>query len=185
MRSLLCATDVIHMSSEAENTEVKVAELEPRMSNITISFKVVEKGDVREVTSRRDGSLNRVSSAVVGDETGIVTVPLWNEMIQEIESGKTYELKNSYTGLFRGNLRLKIGRDSEIAEAEQDIQEVNSEVDMSEEYHGRPERRHYYEGHSYGRSSGRSYGGYGGYGGGSNGRYSSSRRDNRRRRRRY
>jgi replication factor A1 len=170
------------MNSQAEETVVKVAELEPRMSNITISFKVIEKGDIREVTSRRDGSVNRVSSAVVGDETGIVTMPLWNDRIQEIESGKTYELKNSYTGFFRGNLRLKIGRDSEFAEAEEVIQEINSEVDMSEEYHGRPERRHYYEGYSYGRTSGRNYGGYGG---GSNRRYSRSRRDNRRRRRRY
>nr|KXH72934.1 MAG: hypothetical protein AM324_07200 [Candidatus Thorarchaeota archaeon SMTZ1-83] len=179
---LLCATDVIHMNSEAEVKEVKVAELEPRMSNINISFKVIEKSDAREVTSRRDGSLNRVASAVVGDETGIVTVPLWNDMIPEIEPGKTYELKNSYTGLFRGNLRLKIGRESEIQETDQEIQEINSEVDMSEEHHGRSERRHHYEGYSYGGPSGHSYGGYGS---GSNRRYSRSRRDNRRRRHRY
>lgn len=176
----LCATVVIHMNSEVEGTEIKVAELEPRMSNINISFKVIEKGDVREVTSRSDGSLNRVASAVVGDETGIVTMPLWNDMIQEVESRKTYELKNCYTGLFRGNLRLKIGRESEIAEADQEIAEVNNDVDKSEEYYGRP--RHHFEGYSYGGSSGRSYRGYGGR---NSRRYSRSRRDNRRRRRRY
>jgi len=32
-----------------------------------------------------------------------------------MESGKTYELKNSYTGLFRGDLRLKIGHATKIA----------------------------------------------------------------------
>ncbi|MFX1369904.1 MAG: hypothetical protein ACFFAY_15020, partial [Promethearchaeota archaeon] len=62
-----------------EGSEVKIADLTPRMNGIDISFKVLEKSDIREVTSRRDGSINRVASAVVGDETGIVTLPLWNE----------------------------------------------------------------------------------------------------------
>jgi replication factor A1 len=167
--------------SEASN-EVKVAELETRMSNIDISFKVLEKGDVREVSSRRDGSINRVASAIVGDETGIVTLPLWNDMIEVFEAGKTYALKNAYTGLFRGNLRLKIGRDSEINEREEEITDVKMDNDLSEADHGRPRRRHYYQGYSsrsYGSDRGR-------YGGSYRGRSSRDRRDYRRRRgRRY
>ena len=175
------------MNSETESSEekpeasneVKVAELETRMSNIEISFKVLEKDDVREVTSRRDGSINRVASAIAGDETGIVTIPLWNDMIEAVEAGKTYVLKNAYTGLFRGNLRLKIGRDSEIGEREEEITDVKMENDMSEADHGRPRRRHYYQGYS-----GRSYGSdRGSYGGGYRGRSSRNRRDYRRRRR--
>ena len=161
--------------SEASN-EVKVANLETRMSNIDISFKVLEKGDVREVTSRRDGSINRVASAIVGDETGIVTLPLWNDVIETIEAGKTYVLKNAHTGLFRGNLRLKISRDSEISEREEEITDVKMDNDLSEADHGRPQR-HYYQGYS-GRSYGSDRGRYGGGG------YSSrNRRDYRRRRR--
>lgn len=164
--------------SEASN-EVKVANLETRMSNIDISFKVLEKGDVREVTSRRDGSINRVASAIVGDETGIVTLPLWNDMIEAIEAGKTYVLKNAHTGLFRGNLRLKISRDSEINEREEEITDVKMDNDLSEADHGRP-RRDYYQGYS-GRSYGSDRGRYGGRG--YRGYSSRNRRDYRRRRR--
>ncbi|MFX0107321.1 MAG: hypothetical protein ACFE7R_03490 [Candidatus Hodarchaeota archaeon] len=128
-----------------EINEVKVANLETRMSNVTISFKVIEKSASREVTSRHDGSINRVSSVIVGDETGIVTLPLWNDRIQDIENGKTYVLKNGYTGLFRGNLRLKIGRESEITEKSDEIENIKMDNDMSEANHGHPRQRHYYQ----------------------------------------
>ena len=171
-------TDTSEAKSE-ESTEVKIANLTNRMSDINISFKVLEKAEIREVTSRRDGSINRVVSAVVGDETGIVTLPLWNDMIETIEIGKTYKLTNAYTGLFRGNLRLKIGRESEIKERDEELTDINLENDLSEVDHGYSRPRHYYQG-----GSDRSYGsGRGGFRSSYRGYSSRSRRDNRRRRR--
>jgi replication factor A1 len=145
---------------ESEPIEATVAELKPRMKNLTITFKVVEIGEQREVTSRNDGVTHRVADATVGDSTGCVQVPLWDTSIDEIEAGATYTLKNGYTGLFRGNLRLNIGKYGELAKAEEAIEAVNAEVDMSAEEHEdtRPRR-------SYGGGGGRGYGGGGGYGG--------------------
>jgi ssDNA-binding replication factor A large subunit len=176
----LCSTNVIQMNSEteisreqdSESNEVKIAELTPRMSGVGVTFKVIEISDAREVISRRDGSTNQVASAVIGDESGIVTLPLWNDMIGEVEPGKVYSLTNAYTGLFRGNLRLKVGRDSTLSLSDIEIPDINMENDLSEADHGRP--RHYYQGYSE-RS-------YGSRGGGHRG-YSRSRRDRRRRRR--
>ncbi|MFW9811977.1 MAG: hypothetical protein ACFFF9_05910 [Candidatus Thorarchaeota archaeon] len=153
---------------EREPIEATVAELKPRMKNVTISFKVVATGEEREVSSRRDGETHRVADATVGDSTGIVQVPLWDSSIDDIEPGTTYTLKNGYTGLFRGNLRLNIGKYGEISEAEETIEEVNEEVDMSSEEH-EDTRRRSYGGGGYGRSG--DSGGYGrssrgGYGGG-------------------
>ncbi|MHA3963738.1 MAG: single stranded DNA-binding domain-containing protein [Candidatus Thorarchaeota archaeon SMTZ1-45] len=159
-----------------------MAELRPRMKNLTISFKVLEKGEEREVTSRQDMTTHRVLDAVVGDSTGTVAVPLWDDTIDNIEAGKTYTLKNGYTGLFRGNLRLNIGKYGELSEAEETIEEVNTENDMSAEEHEDTRRRRDYGG------GGRSYGGGGGYGGRSGGyggrdrgRSGYDRRDRRRR----
>ncbi|MHA3964825.1 MAG: single stranded DNA-binding domain-containing protein, partial [Candidatus Thorarchaeota archaeon SMTZ1-45] len=104
---------------------------------------------------------HRVADATVGDQTGVVQVPLWDSSIDDMKAGSTYTLKNGYTGLFRGNLRLNIGKYGEVTEAEEAIEEVNEEVDMSAEEHEDFRRRRSYGG---GGGGGRSYGG-GGYGG--------------------
>jgi replication factor A1 len=177
---------------EREPIEATVAELKPQMKNVTISFKVVATGEEREVSSRRDGETHRVADATVGDSTGIVQVPLWDSSIDDIEAGTTYTLKNGYTGLFRGNLRLNIGKYGEVSEAEEAIEEVNEEVDMSAEEHEDTRRRRSYGGGGGGYGGGRGGGGYGGgrggggYGGGSRDRrggggYGGGGRDRRRR----
>jgi replication factor A1 len=148
------------MSYDREPIEATVADLKPRMKNLHITFKVLEKGEAREVTSRRDQSTHRVLDAVVGDSTGIVTVPLWDDSIENIEEGSTYLLKNGYTKLFRGNLRLNIGRYGEITPAEEPIEEVNTEVDMSAEEHERQYRPRGSYGGSRGDRNRRGGGGY-------------------------
>ncbi|MFW9886313.1 MAG: hypothetical protein ACFFEX_18145, partial [Candidatus Thorarchaeota archaeon] len=67
----------------------------------------------------------------------------------------TYLLKNGYTGLFKGNLRLNIGKYGELSDAEEAIEEVNTDNDMSAEEHEDFRRRRDYGG-------GRGGGGYGG-----------------------
>jgi hypothetical protein len=155
---------------EREPIEATVAELKPRMKNVTISFKVVAIGEEREVTSRNDGVTHRVADATVGDSTGCVQVPLWDSSLDEVAAGTTYTLKNGYTGLFRGNLRLNIGKFGELAEAEKAIDEVNEAVDMSAEEHEDDRRRGGYGGGGGGRGGGGYGGGGGGYGGGGGGR---------------
>jgi len=153
---------------EREPIEATVAELKPRMKNITISFKVVSIGEQREIESRRDGSSHRVCDITVGDSSGIVQVPLWDETIDAIEEGSTYNLTNGYTGLFRGNLRLNVGRYGKLEAAEESIEEVNMDIDMSAEEHEDDRPRRSYGGGGGGRSGG-GYGGGGrggGYGGG-------------------
>ncbi|GAG10031.1 unnamed protein product [marine sediment metagenome] len=141
------------MDNDREPIEATVVELRPRMKSVTITFKVMEIGEEREVTSRRDGETHRVLDVVVGDSTGIVRMPFWNEMIDEVAEGKTYLLTNGYTTLFRGNLRLNIGRYGELTEAEEEmVEEVNMELDMSEEEHEYTRRRR-----DYGERGNRSY----------------------------
>lgn len=153
---------------ESEPIEATVAELKPRMRNLTIAFKVIEKGEIREVTSRKDGEQHRVADIRVGDSTGTVLVPMWDDAIDQVEVEKTYNLANGYTTLFQGFLRLNVGRYGELSDAEEAIQEINLEVDMSAEEH----EREYRPRRGYG-------GGRGGYGGGGGGGGGYGRRDDR------
>jgi replication factor A1 len=159
--------------NDREPIEATVAELKPQMKNVTISFKIMEMGEEREVTSRGNGESHRVLDAVVGDSTAHVAVPLWDSNIDELEIGNTYTLKNGYTGLFRGNLRLNIGKYGEVSEAEEAIDEVNMDVDMSAEEHEDDRRRGGYGG------GGRGGGGYGGDRRGGGGGYGGGGRDRR------
>lgn len=157
---------------EREPIEATVAELKPRMKNVTITFKVIEAGEVREVTSRNDGETHRVADVKVADSTGCVQVPLWDDAIEKAAPGTTYTLKNGYTGLFRGNLRLNVGKYGELSEAETAIEEVNLENDMSAEEHEDYRPRRSYGGGRGGGYGGERRGGYdseGGYGGGRRG----------------
>ncbi len=119
----------------AEAVEATIAELKPGMKSVNITFKVLNTSEEREVESRKNGEIYRVVDALVGDSTGVILMPIWNETIDAIEDGATYTLTNGYTGLFKGNLRLQLGKFGIIAQAEEPIDEVNSEVDMSAEEH--------------------------------------------------
>ena len=122
-------------TNNIEAVEATIAELKPGMKSVNISFKVMSTSDERSVESRKNDETYRVVDAQVGDSTGIILMPIWNETIETIEEGSTYNLTNGYTGLFKGNLRLQLGKFGSIAEAEAPIDEVNSKVDMSAEEH--------------------------------------------------
>ncbi|MDH5441336.1 MAG: single-stranded DNA-binding protein, partial [Candidatus Bathyarchaeota archaeon] len=44
----------------------------------------------------------------------------------------TYKLTNGYANLFRGSLRLTIGRTGSLEESEEEVGDVNTENNMSE-----------------------------------------------------
>jgi replication factor A1 len=159
------------MSSEPEPVVATVSELKPSMRNISIVFKVLEMTEPREVTSRDDGQSHKIVDAKVGDKTGTVIVPLWDDAIERVKVGSTYKLDNGYTGLFRSNLRLNIGRYGTISESTEEIAEVDTSNDVSAVEHEREYRRRPSSG--YGRpredSDRGGYGSGGGYSGGRDG----------------
>jgi ssDNA-binding replication factor A large subunit len=109
------------------------------MSKISVKVKVIEKSDAREVNSRKSRRTHRIANAVAGDETGVVTLPLWDSNIPELKVGGTYRLESVYTKTYRGQLQLNLGRHSRIIETDE-IGKVNRQVDMSGRNGGRRDR---------------------------------------------
>jgi replication factor A1 len=116
----------------------------------------VSKGEVRNVTGR-DYSVHRVADALVGDETGCVVLTLWDDNIDKITEEATLQITNGYVNLFRGNMRLNIGRYGSFQLLEETpITEVNTENNLSEkryeqERRDRPYRPRYGERRDYQR----------------------------------
>ena len=141
--------------SRPQPVNIKIVELTPNSKAVNITAKVVSKGEVRTTTSGRDFTEHKVADALVGDETGCIYLNLWDDNIEKVKEGDTLNIKNGYINLLRGNMRLNIGRygSFEIVKESQ-IQEVNTENNLSSKQYEQ-ERR-------FERYGGDSSGGYGG-----------------------
>jgi len=114
---------------------MKVGDLKPGFANINTIVKVVNVGLPRVISSRRDRSERQIADAIVGDETGSIILTLWEKQIWKIKAGDTLEIKNGYTSLYRGSLRLNVGGQGTMEKVEKEIQNVNLRNNLSEETH--------------------------------------------------
>lgn len=115
-----------------EPVDTKVGDLTPRSRAVNIVAKAVTKGEIREVSSRRDGRSHRVCDILVGDDTGSVYLTIWDDSVDQVSEGDTINIKNGYVKLFRGNIRLNVGRYGTLEVAEEPLEaEVNTENNMS------------------------------------------------------
>ena len=146
-------------SGARQPVDVKVGELTPASRAVNVIAKVVSKSEIRNIAAGRDGAPHRVCDALVGDETGCVYLTLWDDNIEKINEGDTVNVGNGYVTLFRGNMRLNVGRYGTLEIAKEALtSEVNTENNMSSKVYEQ-ERR------PFRRGGGRGYGGRGEYGG--------------------
>jgi replication factor A1 len=151
--------------------DVKIGELTPNSKAVNVIAKAVSKGEVRSTTSGRDYTAHRVVDVLVGDETGCVYLNLWDDNIDKVKEGDILSIKNGYVNLFRGNMRLNIGRYGSFEVVAEPKIEANTENNLSSKQYEQ-ERRF-----------GGGYGGGGGGYGGRRGGYGDRRRDDYQRRR--
>ena len=138
--------------------EAKVGDLTPQSKAVNVTAKVVSKTEIREIPMGRDGSAHKVSDALIGDETGVVYLTLWDDNIEKVNEGDTVRIENGYVTLFKGNIRLNIGKYGKLEPAKEPLTvEVNTENNVSSKTYEQ-ERRPF-------RGGGRGFGGGGGYGG--------------------
>ena len=136
---------------------VKVDELTPASKNADVTVKVMSLGERKTIDSKFGGSRDLVE-AIVGDETGTVTLTLWGDQIDGVAEDDVLEIDNGYVSLVRGHMRLNVGKYGSFKKVDEEIADVKTSVDKSaDEYEQerRPSR------------GGGSYGGGGGGGGGS------------------
>jgi replication factor A1 len=148
--------------SKRQPVEAKVGDLTPQSKAVNVTAKVVSKTEIREIPMGRDGSPHKVSDALVGDETGVVYLTLWDDNIEKVNEGDSIRIENGYVTLFKGNMRLNIGKYGKLEPAKEPLSvEVNTENNVSSKTY--EQQRRPYRGGYGGRGRGGGYGG--GYGG--------------------
>jgi replication factor A1 len=145
--------------SKRQPVEAKVGDLTPQSKAVNVTAKVVSKTEIREIPMGRDGSPHKVSDALVGDETGVVYLTLWDDNIEKVNEGNSVRVENGYVTLFKGNIRLNIGKYGKLEPAKEPLSvEVNTENNVSSKTYEQ-ERRPYRGGGYGGRGRGGGYGG--------------------------
>jgi replication factor A1 len=147
--------------NKRQPVEAKVGELTPQSRAVNVTAKVVSKSEVRDIPMGRDGSAHKVSDALVGDETGSVYLTLWDDNIEKVNEDDTIRIENGYVTLFKGNMRLNIGKYGKMEQASEPFEgEVNTENNVSSKTYEQ-QRRPFRRGGGYGGRDRRG-GGYGG-----------------------
>jgi replication factor A1 len=121
--------------------DAKIGELNPSSRAVNVLAKLISKSEIRNVAAGRDGEPHKVSDAMVGDETGCIYLTLWDDNIEKVKDGDTIMIKNGYINLFRGNMRLNVGRYGTLEISETPLAgEVKSENNMSTQVYEQPRR---------------------------------------------
>ena len=89
---------------------MKINELRDGMRKVEVEANVIEKSDAREVRSRYTNETYKVADATVEDETGTITLTLWNEQVEQVNVGDRVKIENGYIKSFRDVLQLNSGK---------------------------------------------------------------------------
>jgi len=126
---------------ERKPVESKIGQLTLSSKAVNVTAKVVSKSEAKDVTSGKDGMPHQVCDALVGDETGCIVLTLWDKNIGVAEVGETVRVENGYVNLYRGNMRLNIGRFGKIEKTQPLTVEVNTGNNLSEKTYEQPFQR--------------------------------------------
>lgn len=87
---------------------MKINEIKRGMSNITLQAKIVDISQPRQVQTKF--GVRSVADATIEDETGQMTLSLWEANITTVRVGDMINISGAYTTEFRDKLQLNIPR---------------------------------------------------------------------------
>ena len=128
-------------NSERSDELVKIGDLTTYSRGVNTVAKVISKTEVREVTSRSDGSSHRVCEALIADDSGSVYMSLWDDNVDNVVEDQVLQVSNGYINLFRGSMRLNIGKYGSYEEVEEaPFADVNLDNNLSSRQYDPPPR---------------------------------------------
>ncbi|MDD1720418.1 MAG: OB-fold nucleic acid binding domain-containing protein [Euryarchaeota archaeon] len=104
-------TSVANQDTGVAKDKDRIADLMVGLSGVDISGVVLEVGPVRTF-SRRDGSVGKVASISIGDQTGTIRVTLWDTMADkasDFSRGDVLKITDGYTRERYGKLEVHVG----------------------------------------------------------------------------
>ncbi len=91
---------------------MKISELKPKQNEVNVQGVVKEISEAREF--QRFGKTGRVANALIEDDSGSITLTLWNDDIDMLSPGDRVRVVKGYVNQWQGNLQLTAGRKGTI-----------------------------------------------------------------------
>ncbi len=86
----------------------KIKELTPKQSKVEIEAEVIELGPVREFN--KFGKVGRVCNAKIKDDSGEITLTLWNDEIEKVKQDSKIKITNGYVSEWQGEKQITAGK---------------------------------------------------------------------------
>lgn len=105
----------VEFGSPSAMPDAKIKDLSSGMRSVSVPGKVSRKYEMREFNS--NGRQGKVASFMLGDETGVVRVTLWNEqtdLFEKFKEGDTIKISNAFVKENRGYNELHLNNDSQL-----------------------------------------------------------------------
>jgi replication factor A1 len=91
---------------------MKINEIKRGLSGISVTAKIIDISDARDVQTKY--GRRSVADATLEDETGQITMSLWENQINAVAVGDTITVSGAYVTEFRDKLQLSIPRTGKI-----------------------------------------------------------------------
>ncbi|NVM30502.1 MAG: DUF2240 family protein [Candidatus Helarchaeota archaeon] len=117
-------------SLRSSMVEVKIEVLTPQTRNFKVTGKIMEMAEPRAVNVK--DTAHRVCDTLFADETGCISLSIWDDDIEKVQKNKTYTLENGYVSVFRRSLKLNVGRYGTLIPSDTKITKVNRKNNLSE-----------------------------------------------------
>ncbi len=102
-----------------ENRQMKISELRVGMKRVNVKAKIIEIPP-RRLVQTMWGGRSYVSNAKISDETGSITLSLWNNQIGRFNIGDEVEIVNGVVTNFAGKLQLRLRKNSHLSKIDKE-----------------------------------------------------------------
>jgi replication factor A1 len=87
---------------------MKISDLKAGQGKVDIVVQVTDKAEPRVM--QKYGKELKVCSATVKDDSGEITMTLWNDDVDKVNVGDSLKISNGYVSEFNGNKQLTSGK---------------------------------------------------------------------------
>ncbi|MHA1958631.1 MAG: GNAT family N-acetyltransferase [Candidatus Thorarchaeota archaeon] len=88
----------------------KIGDIHNGQQRIIVEAHVDHIASTRTVTSRKTGEELRVADATITDDTGSITLVLWEDQIRQVKADSRIRTEEGHAKAYRDNLQLTIGK---------------------------------------------------------------------------
>ena len=87
---------------------MNISELKPSTGNVNLEAEIVSVDTPREIN--KYGRVLRVANVTIKDDSGTITLTIWNDEISKVKEGDRIKIEKGYVGEFQGKAQLTLGK---------------------------------------------------------------------------